>query len=110
MEELTQKLVLWIKKNLGAETPVHFTSFYPTYKLLHVPPTTIEKLRQAREIAKEQGIKHVYTGNLPDEEGNTTYCSKCRKALIKRRGFRVIENNLKRGKCLCGEKISGVWQ
>jgi pyruvate formate lyase activating enzyme len=103
------KLVSWIKKNLGTSVPLHFTAFYPTYKMLHVPPAKIEKLQEARKIALDQGLKYVYTGNIPNEEGSTTYCSKCKKALIVRSGFRVIKNSLKKGKCSCGEKIAGVW-
>lgn len=104
-----KRLVEWIKKNLGTETPIHFTAFYPTYKMKDVNPTNIKKLREARNIASKLGMKYVYTGNLPDDEGNNTYCPKCRKALIIRKGFSVIEKNIKDGKCICGEKIAGVW-
>ena len=69
----------------------------------------IKKLRKARKIAMKK-LNYVYTGNLPDEEGNTTYCPKCKKALIIREGFFVKENNIKNGKCECGEKIAGVWK
>ena len=106
-----RELVDWVKKNLGVDTPVHFTAFYPTYKMTNLPPTSIETLKKARRIALSKGMKYVYTGNLPDEEGNNTYCPKCKKPVIKRRFFEVIENKLKKGKCSnCGEKISGVWE
>ena len=107
-KEIT-KLVSWIKKNLGTKVPLHFTAFYPTYKMLHIPSTRLEKLKEAREIALNLGLEYVYTGNLPFNEGSTTYCSKCKKALIVRIGFKIIGNNLEKGKCSCGEKIAGVW-
>jgi len=107
-KEIT-KLVLWIKKNLGTRVPLHFTAFYPTYKFLHIPSTKIDKLIEARNIALKNGLKYVYTGNLPHNEGNITYCSKCKKALIVRSGFKMIKDKSKKGKCSCGEKIAGVW-
>ncbi len=104
------KLISWVRKNLGRGTPLHFTAFYPTYKLLNLPPTSLSTLRKARKIALSRGLKYVYTGNLSDEEGNNTYCPKCGKLLIKRRLFSVIENNIKKGECaFCNEKIPGVW-
>lgn len=106
-----KKLVSWIKKNLGTRVPIHFTAFYPTYKLSHLQSTSIETLKKARKTALAEGLKYVYTGNLPDEEGDSTFCPKCKKLLIKRRLFSVIENNLKQGKCgYCNEKIDGVWE
>jgi len=102
-------LVGWIEKNLGKDVPLHFSAFWPTYKLQNIPPTSIKTLRKAREIGMKK-LNYVYTGNLPDDEGNATYCPKCNKALIRRKGFEVVENNLKNGKCPCGEKIPGVWK
>jgi len=105
-----RELVKWVKKNLGKDVPIHFTAFYPTFKLINLPPTSIKTLRRARKMAMAQGLNYVYTGNLPDDEGNHTYCPKCKKIVIKRRLFSVIENNIKRGKCSnCNEKIAGIW-
>lgn len=109
-EEQIKNLVVWIKDNLGRETPIHFTAFYPGYKLFHLPPAPIEILKKAREIALKEGMKYVYTGNLPDE-GNSTFCPKCGNTVIKRRLFSIIENNLKQGRCgYCNSKISGFWE
>ncbi|OGJ21966.1 AmmeMemoRadiSam system radical SAM enzyme [Candidatus Pacearchaeota archaeon RBG_13_36_9] len=109
-EKDIKELVEWIKENLGTATVLHFTAFYPCYKLLELPPTPLEKLKKARKIAIESGMKYVYTGNLPDEEGNNTYCPKCGKMLIKRRLFSITENNLNKGKCpKCHAKIYGFW-
>ncbi len=108
-EKQIKWLVNWIEKNLGKDIPLHFSEFWPSYKMKDVPSTTLKTLRKARKIAMKK-LNYVYTGNLPDEEGNTTYCPKCKKALIIREGFFVKENNIKNGKCECGEKIAGVWK
>jgi pyruvate formate lyase activating enzyme len=102
-------LVDWIYENLGPNTPVHFSAFWPTYKLKNIPSTSIQKLREARKIAMKK-LNYVYTGNLPDDEGSITYCPKCKKPVIRRQGFSVIQNKLVNGKCSCGEKIPGVWR
>ncbi len=105
-----RKIISWILNNLGADVPLHFTAFYPCYKLTDRQPTSLETLKKARKTAMNVGMNYVYTGNLPDEEGNNTYCPKCNKTLIRRNGFNIIENKLKRGRCSCGQKIPGVWQ
>ena len=108
--EQIERLVEWVRKELGREVPLHFTAFYPTYKLINLPPTNIETLRKARKIALSKGLYYIYTGNLHDNEGNNTYCPNCKNIIIKRQGFSVIENNLKKGRCNdCHEKIAGVW-
>jgi pyruvate formate lyase activating enzyme len=102
-------IVNWIYENLGHDVPIHFSAFWPTYKLKNIPSTTIESLKMARKIALKK-LDFVYTGNLPDKEGNNTFCPKCKRVLIKRIGFHVLENKIINGKCLCGEKIPGVWK
>ena len=110
-EKDIRNLVLWVKNNLEADVPLHFSGFFPNYKMRHVEITSKEMLRKAREIAVKEGIHYVYTGNVLDEEGNNTYCHKCKKLLIERRGFMIIENKIKKGKCpYCEENIPGVWQ
>lgn len=105
-----RKLISWVKNNLGGDVPVHFTAFYPAYKMMDKPQTPPEILKKARKIAIDVGLNYVYTGNIIDDEGSNTYCPKCRRLVIARRGFNVIENKLKKGKCACGEKIPGVWE
>ncbi len=108
-EKDIKKLISWIKNNLGTDVPVHFTAFYPCYKLSHLPPTSIETLKNARRLALKQ-LKYVYTGNIQNDEGDSTFCPKCSKLLVKRRLFSIIENNLKQGKCpKCNAKIQGFW-
>jgi len=104
-------LASWIRENLGKDVPLHFSAFWPTYKLKHLPPTSVESLKRARLIAMSEGLNYVYTGNVEDEEGSTTFCPKCKEALIKRHGFYTYEINLKNGKCkFCNKKIAGVWR
>ena len=109
-EKDIKKLVSWVEKNLGQKAVLHFTAFYPTYKLSNLPTASLETLKKARKMALDAGIKYVYTGNLQDEDGESTFCPNCKKLLIKRRIFSIIENNLKKGKCpKCNLKIEGFW-
>lgn len=91
--------------------PWHVTQFYPTYKLTDKPRTPIQTLRKAREIGFKAGLKYVYEGNVPGEGGENTFCPNCKEILIKRFGFRIIENKITHGKCSkCGISIDGVWK
>ncbi|MDD5661529.1 MAG: AmmeMemoRadiSam system radical SAM enzyme [Candidatus Omnitrophica bacterium] len=109
-EDITE-LCLWVKKNLGAETPVHFSRFFPMYKLLDLSPTPVASLVRAKEIAHKEGLVYVYIGNLPKSDtGEDTVCPQCAKLLVKRTGYTVEENNISKGKCrFCGTKIAGIW-
>jgi pyruvate formate lyase activating enzyme len=105
------KMCRWIKENLGTETPLHFARFYPHYKLLNLPPTSVSILEALRNTAIAEGLKYVYIGNLPGHHGSHTYCPNCSKLLIRRSGFDVGEYNLKGGRCkFCNQKIAGVWK
>jgi len=106
-----KKMCKWIKENLGDETPIHFTRFYPTYRTTHLPPTPITTLEKAHGIAKEVGLKYVYIGNVPGHKYNSTYCPNCKKRLIYRVHFDVRENKIKDGRCsFCKYKIAGLWK
>lgn len=106
-----RKMCIWIKENLGENTPLHFTRFSPSYKLTHLFPTPIETLEKARDIAMSCGLKYVYIGNVAGHKGNNTYCPKCKSLLIKRVHFAVLENKIKEGKCFaCNTKIEGIWE
>jgi pyruvate formate lyase activating enzyme len=99
----------WIKKNLGVDTPIHFSRFYPQYKLDNLPPTPLETITEARKTAMDVGLKYVYIGNIR-HEGENTYCPKCKKMLIEREGYFVKQNNIANGKCkFCSTSIAGVW-
>ena len=108
-EEIT-KMTSWVKANLGPDTPIHFSRFFPMYKLTDLSPTPLETLLLARDIAKEEGLYYVYIGNVPAKNGEDTFCPVCGKLLIKRIGYSLLENNISLGKCrFCGAKISGIW-
>lgn len=109
-EEEIRDLAKWIKTNLGDEVPLHFSRFFPQYKLQNLPPTPGETMRRAREIAIEEGLKFVYTGNIAEPEAETTYCPKSKTPAIIRQGHLMIENHLKNGACSDGEKIPGIWK
>ncbi|MBS0544452.1 MAG: AmmeMemoRadiSam system radical SAM enzyme [Proteobacteria bacterium] len=102
-------LTRWVHKELGADMPLHFSAFHPDFKLDDVPPTPPATLTRARRIALANGLKHVYTGNVHDVEGGTTFCTGCGKPLIVRdwyeiRSYRVTPN----GTCPdCGAKLAG---
>ena len=102
----------WIKKNLGINYPLHFSRFYPCYKMMDRQPTPYETLNKAHDIAKKVGLKYVYVGNVQEDKYNHTYCYKCSETIIKRSSFfEIKENNLKNGKCpKCKTKIEGIWR
>jgi len=99
----------FIADGLGSETPWHVSRFHPCYRLMDRGPTPIETLLNTRDIGLEAGLKYVYTGNLPGEPSETTYCYSCSEPLIIRRGFAVSENRIRRNQCPdCGAFIHGV--
>lgn len=107
-----KEMCFWLKENVGVEVPLHFSRFWPKYKLANLPPTSEEILKKARQTCLEVGLKHVYTGNIEDEEGSATYCPDNNQALIKRQGFFIQENKVdSQGKAEnCLSHIAGVWQ
>jgi pyruvate formate lyase activating enzyme len=102
-------LAEWIGKELGPDVPLHFSAFHPDWKLTDRPPTPPATLTLARRIARDAGLRHVYTGNVHDESGGTTLCPGCATPLVVRdwyviRGYRIAEN----GCCPdCGTAIAG---
>lgn len=105
-----EKLVKWVKENLGAKVPLHFSAFYPTYKLLDTPKTPPETLLKAKTIALKYGLKYVYLGNTQLQDAGTTSCPKCKKPLIERGWFEIYKNNIKENSCpFCDEKIDGIF-
>ena len=105
-----RKMCKWLVKNVGVDTPVHFSRFFPYFKLKNLPATPVKSLIRAREIAMEEGIRYVYIGNI-SHEGNNTYCYNCKELLIERLGYYVRRNNVVDGKCrFCDVKIAGYWK
>jgi pyruvate formate lyase activating enzyme len=100
----------FIKKELGPETPWHISRFHPDYKLMDTPSTSPKAIKEARDIGLEAGLRYVYAGNLPGDEGENTYCYNCGELLIKRDGFNVVENKITKSKCpTCSAKIDGKY-
>lgn len=109
--QVIREMCLWIKRELGPDVPIHFSRFYPMYKLRNLPPTPVESLEKAREVALTVGLEYVYIGNVAGHEGENTYCPHCKKVLIARRGYFILTNNVIKGKCkFCGKDIPGIWQ
>ncbi|RJO72602.1 MAG: AmmeMemoRadiSam system radical SAM enzyme [Myxococcales bacterium] len=108
---MIREMCQWIKTTLGPDTPLHLSRFQPQYRLTALPPTPHGTLVEAAEIAVAEGLHYVYVGNLPDDRFAHTYCPNCKKAVIRRQGFRILESNLTDGKCAaCGQAIHGVWR
>ncbi len=100
----------WIADRLGSEVPLHFTAFHPDFKMMDRPHTPPETLRRAREIGRKAGLQFVYTGNVRDLDGGTTYCPGCGSALIVRDYYDVVSYGLKASACgQCGRAIPGVF-
>ncbi|OGS46004.1 MAG: AmmeMemoRadiSam system radical SAM enzyme [Elusimicrobia bacterium RIFOXYD2_FULL_34_15] len=110
--EEVRKMCQWLVKNVGTNVPLHFSRFHPDYKMMNYPSTPLSTVENLRKIAMAEGLKYVYLGNVaPGNEGENTYCPKCKKLLIERLGFDVIQNNIMKGKCVfCSQKINGVWE
>lgn len=118
--EMIKAMCEWLADNGFKDTPLHFSRFFPTYKLSQIRPTAESSLVKAREIAEKAGIKYVYIGNIPDLHGENTSCPACGHRLVEREGYLVKQNDIKinqeeknplrMGLCrFCGEVISGVW-
>jgi pyruvate formate lyase activating enzyme len=100
----------WLNDNGFSKTPIHFSRLYPMHKLEQLPPTPVEILNKAAKIAKDAGMKFVYTGNVPGNELSDTICPNCNSTLVGRQGFRVTSNTIKDGKCSnCSKLVEGVW-
>ncbi len=109
--DMIKRMCDWLYDNDLYNCPLHFSRFYPQYKLTQLPPTPVSTLRKAREIALAAGIKFVYIGNVPGSDAENTWCPKCHKLLIERKGYTITQNHIKNGKCeYCGEPIPGVWE
>jgi len=109
--EQIRQLCQWVRVNLGVETPLHFSRFFPRYKMRNLPATSAETLDMAREIAISEGLQYVYIGNILSKDGQNTYCPECKKLLVERSGYTILRNRLKDGSCPdCGKAIYGVWK
>jgi pyruvate formate lyase activating enzyme len=110
-DEMLRALSRWVARNLGRETPLHFSRFSPQYKMTHLPPTPAATLDRAREIALAEGLYHVYVGNISRPDSSNTRCHACGKVLVERYYYQVLQNNVTGGKCPgCNAEVYGQWQ
>ncbi len=110
-EEEIGEMSHWIVENLGPDTPLHFSAFHPDWKMCDLPSTPASTLSRARRIAQEAGARYVYTGNVHDPEGESTYCHSCGALLIGRDQYDLTAWGLRQGKCSsCGTPLPGVFE
>ena len=104
-------LAQWVKANLGADVPLHFTQFHPEYLLKNLPITPVPTLERAKAIADAEGLHYVYIGNVPGHPAQNTYCPQCRKMLVERLGFTASSLLIRKdGTCpFCRHQIPGIW-
>jgi pyruvate formate lyase activating enzyme len=106
-EEL--KDIVGFLADVGREIPWHISRFHPDYNMTDKSSTPVKTLVRAREIGFNAGLKYVYTGNIPGDEGENTFCYNCKKLLIGRFGFQILQNNIRDSKCkFCNTVIDGV--
>lgn len=89
-----EKLSKWVLENLGCDVPIHFSAFHPDWKMQEIASTPASTLRRARDIACASGLKYVYTGNIHDKQGDTTFCAECGEPLIVRDWYQIEEYRL----------------
>ncbi|MBN1760985.1 MAG: AmmeMemoRadiSam system radical SAM enzyme, partial [Chitinispirillaceae bacterium] len=108
--EQFSRLCRWLVANLGGDTPLHFSRFYPMYQLSNGYPTPLATLERAAGIARKEGLSYVYIGNVAGA-ASATICPRCGKTVIDRSGYTVTVNHLENGKCgYCGAVIAGLWR
>ena len=107
-----EALSAWIMDHLGPDVPLHFTAFHPDYKMMDVAPTPAATLTRARAIAQSHGLRYVYTGNVHDEAGESTWCHRCGTRLIGRDWYEITAWHLtSEGTCTsCGAPCAGVFE
>jgi len=107
-----EALSKWIFERLGPDVPLHFSAFHPDWKMTDIPATPASTLTRAREIAQRAGLRYVYTGNVHDPGGGSTYCPSCGEAVIVRDWYRINLYRLsEQGTCLaCGARLAGRFQ
>lgn len=109
-EKEIEAMTQWIVENLGADVPLHFTAFHPDWKLQDKTPTPPDTLVRARHIAIKNGLRYVYTGNVHDVRGGSTWCHSCEKLLIERDWYQLGNWNIKGSHCAhCGTPVAGVF-
>ena len=110
--EEIDRMTRWVIDNLGPAVPMHFTAFHPDWKMRDRPPTPPATLSRARSIARRNGVRYAYTGNVRDRRGETTLCHECGEELIVRDRYTLLAWHLdERGACRrCGARCAGVFE
>ncbi len=104
------RMTTWLLEHCGPDVPLHFSAFHPDWKMLDTPATPAATLTRARRIALANGLRYVYTGNVHDPDGDTTFCPGCGASLIERDWYEILEYRLDHGRCeKCGTTIAGVF-
>lgn len=108
--DMIKQMCDWLVANGFSNYPLHFSRFHPTFKLTQLPETPLQVLINARNTAIKAGCNYVYIGNVPGKNFENTYCPKCKSLVVERRGFVIVSNHMKNGKCeSCGTTIDGRW-
>ena len=101
----------WYAENLGPQIPWHFTAFHPDFKMKEISNTPTSTLSRARAMALSKGLHYIYTGNVHDREGGSTYCPNCGKCLVERDWYVLGDYHMSDGQCrFCGTKIAGRFE
>lgn len=105
------KLCEWLLESVGAEVPLHISRFFPQHRMANIPPTPLDTLTGAQQMAQRMGLRHVYVGNAEVKDGEITCCAGCGARVISRRRYVITENRIgSDGGCPeCGRKVYGVW-
>jgi len=108
--DMIRRMCGWLVENLGPDVPLHFSKFHPRHKLAQLPETPAATLIEARDIARKAGLRYVYVGNVLVADGGTTFCPKCGRPVLVRRGYQILLNDVQAGRCRhCRTPIAGVW-
>ena len=108
--EKIREMARWVRSTVGPDVPLHFSRFFPQYRLANLPPTPVSTLDRAHEISRAEGLRYVYVGNVPGHAAEHTYCPRCAKRVVTRDGYRLARLDVVKGACrFCGEPIPGLW-
>ncbi len=109
-EEEVRSLARWMREHVGRDVPLHFSRFHPQHRLRNLPPTPYDTLDRCHRIARDEGLRFVYVGNVPGHDAESTRCPGCKEIVIQRRGYRIGETRIRAGRCaMCEREIPGLW-
>jgi len=108
--DMIRKMCKWLAENGFSTVPLHLSRFSPLYKLTQLPVTPLNTLLKARDMALEEGLQFVYIGNVPGKGFENTLCPGCKKIVVERVGFTILNNQIENGKCrFCQTPVAGIW-